>query len=67
MKLFFKIVILILLSFHFSGCDIKAQTEEEMKKQIEQLQKKVDEQEVLIKKYEEIIENDKKKVKGMFN
>lgn len=67
MKFLFKLVILILLSFHFSGCDIKAKAEEEMKKEIEQLQKKVNEQEILIKKYEKIIENNNKKVNDMFN
>ena len=38
-----------------------------MKKEIEQLQKKVNEQEILIKKYEKIIENNNKKVNDMFN
>lgn len=67
----FKVVILIFLSFQFSGCDIKSLlssvSEEEMKKQIEELKIKVNEQEIKIKEYEQIIKNDNKKVSEMFN
>lgn len=71
MKFFFNIIILIFISFQFSGCDLSSiflsQTEEEMKKQIEILQKRIDEQDSKIKEYEKIIKNNDKKVNEMFN